>query len=172
MYELSSGGPLFDFLRREVSNLTCSEYFEDVAPGEYRRGVKCQNVESLTFADASFDICTSTEVFEHVADDAKGFSEIRRVLRKGGFFVFTVPLSQAARTVERAAVRNGSVEYLLPPTYHDDRLQGRGQVLVFRDYGLDITRRLERAGFSNAEIDVRFEKTFLGFGQRVVVARV
>lgn len=172
VYELSSQGPLFEFLHREVTELTWSEYFEDVSSGQFRGRVQCQNVERLTFADASFDICTSTEVFEHVADDAKGFAEIRRVLRKGGLFVFTVPLTQATETVERAAVRNGSVQYLLPPTYHDDRLRGRGHVLVFRDYGLDITRRLERAGFSTAQIDARFEKTFLGFGRSVVVARV
>jgi len=172
MYELSSQGPLFEFLHREVTKLTWSEYFEDVSPGQYRGGAQCQNVERLTFADASFDICTSTEVFEHVADDAKGFAEIRRVLRKGGVFVFTVPLAQASETVERAVVRNGSVEYLLPPAYHDDRLRGRGQVLVFRDYGLDITRRLEKAGFATAQIDTRFEKTFLGFGTSVIVARV
>src|SRR6185503_15511851 len=71
LYELSSRGPLIQFLRREVSNLTWSEFFEDVPPGQFRDGVQCQNIEQLTFADASFDVCTSTEVFEHVANDAK-----------------------------------------------------------------------------------------------------
>jgi len=111
-------------------------------------------------------------VFEHVANDAKGFTEVRRVLRKGGIFLFTVPMTQAAETVERAIVRNGSIEHLLPPTYHDDRLRGRGQVLVFRDYGLDITQRLERAGFDTVQINALFEEAFLGFGRKVIIARV
>ena len=171
VYELSSRGPLFEFLRREVPNLTWSEYFEDVPPGQYRGGVQCQNIEGLTYADSSFDVCTSTEVFEHVADDLKGFSEVRRVLRENGLFVFTVPLSQATRTVERALSKNGSVQHLLPPTYHDDRVRGRGQVLVFRDYGLDIIQRLEQAGFANVRIERIFERAFLGSGRSVIIAR-
>jgi ubiquinone/menaquinone biosynthesis C-methylase UbiE len=32
-------------------------------------------VQRLSFADASFDLCTSTEVFEHVPDDRAGLRE-------------------------------------------------------------------------------------------------
>ena len=171
VYELSSRGPLFDFLRREVRELCFSEYFDDVPPGELREGVQCQNIERLTHADASFDLVTSTEVFEHVADDRRGFAEIRRVLRPGGAFVFTVPLEDVARTVERARVVGGKLEHLLAPAYHDDRIRGRGSVLVFRDYGRDITDRLLEAGFASARIDASGEKAFLGAGPGVVIAR-
>jgi SAM-dependent methyltransferase len=171
VYELSARGPLCEFLKREVANLTSSEYFDDVPPGSRRNGVLCQDVQHLTFADGSFDICTSTEVFEHVADDTRGFHEIRRVLRKDGILVFTIPLARSEATVERATVRGGKVEYLLPPIYHGDRLRGRGRVLVFRDYGLDITDRLHSHGFAEAFIDWRFEAAFLGQGCGVVVAR-
>lgn len=170
VYELSARGPLFEFLRREVPNLTSSEYFDDVPPGSRRDGVLCQDIRHLTFADGAFDVCTSTEVFEHVADDAPGFREIRRVLRKGAILVFTVPLARSQATVERATVRGGAIEHLLPPAYHGDRIRGRGQVLVFRDYGLDITDRLRASGFSEAYIDWRFETAFLGQGSGVGVA--
>ncbi len=122
-------------------------------------------------ADASFDVCTSTEVFEHVPDDARGFAEIRRVLRPGGFFVFTVPLSPGAATVERAALRDGSVHHVLPPVYHGDRVRGRGKVLVFRDYGMDIAERLRRQGFAQAWVDLQFGSAFLGQGSAVICAR-
>jgi len=169
VYELSSRGPLFEFLRKQVTDITYSEYFDDVAPGDVRDGVPCQDVERLSFANESFDVCTSTEVFEHVPDDARGFAEIRRVLRPGGIFLFTVPLSDAEQTVERARLRNGGVEYLLPPEYHGDRIRGQGKVLVFRDYGRDVIDRLRSAGFSKARFDERCASGFLGFGREVVI---
>jgi SAM-dependent methyltransferase len=155
-----------------VRNLTCSEYFDDVAPGEFRDGVQCQDIQRLTHPDASFDLVTSTEVFEHVADDRRGFAEIRRVLRPGGAFIFTVPIEDADKTVERAILRDGTIEHLLPPAYHDDRIRGRGEVLVFRDYGRDITGRLREAGFGKAYINTVCWKAVLDTGRGVVVARV
>jgi SAM-dependent methyltransferase len=171
VYELSARGPFVDFLRRCVPRLTCSEFFDDVPRGERRDGVLCQDVQQLTFTDASFDVVTSTEVFEHVADDARGFSEVRRVLRPGGVFIFTVPLADAEATVERACLRNGEIEHLLPPEYHGDRIRGRNRVLAFRNYGRDITRRLQSCGFSAAHIDARCATAFLGHGSGVIVAR-
>jgi SAM-dependent methyltransferase len=170
VYELSARGPFVDFLRRRVPNLTCSEFFDDVPPGAMRDGVQCQDVQQLTFSDASFDVVTSTEVFEHVADDARGYHEVRRVLRPGGAFVFTVPLSGAPATVERARLRSGAVEHLLPPEYHGDRIRGRDRVLAFRNYGRDIVGRLQSSGFAAAQIDDGHAQAFLGHGSSVIVA--
>jgi SAM-dependent methyltransferase len=170
VYELSSRGPLFEFLQRKVGDLTFSEYFDGIAPGTMRNDVRCEDVQRLTFADASFDLVTSTEVFEHVPDDRRGFAEIRRVLRPGGGFIFTVPLSDQDATVERARLEGNQIRYLLPPEYHDDRIRGRGTVLVYRDYGRDITGRLLEAGFRSARIERRFERAFLGTGRGVIIA--
>ena len=170
VYELSSRGPLFEFLCREASSLASSEYFDDVAPGEWRGAIQCQDVERLTHPDGSFDLVTSTEVFEHVPDDRRGFAEIRRVLRPGGSFVFTVPLADSERTVERAVREAGGPRHLLAPEYHDDRIRGRGSVLVYRDYGRDIVQRLREAGFGSARIERSCERAFLGEGAAVVIA--
>ena len=151
-YELSSRGPLVEWLRRHAGRVTCSEYFDGVAPGEVVNRVQCQDVQRLTYASASFDLCTSTEVFEHVPDDARGFSELHRVLRPGGRLIFSVPITSAARTMERAVIENGSVRHLLPPEYHGDRIRGRGRVLVFRDYGLDVVDRVTAQGFRDARL--------------------
>jgi len=169
VYELSARGPLFNFLRSHVADLRYSEYFDDVEPGTVRDGVVCQDVQRLTFADGCFDLCTSTEVMEHVGDDRLAFAEIRRVLRPGGAFIFTVPLSDGP-TVERALLRNGAIEHLLPAAYHTDRIRGPRSVLVFRDYGPDVIERLQRAGFARATIDRRCAKAFLGYGAPVIVA--
>ena len=169
-YEMSSRGALVRFLRGSVGSLTLSELFPDVPVGQTRDGIRCEDVQALTFADASFDLCTSTDVFEHVADDAAGFSEVLRVLRAGGKLIFTVPLSDEPATVERARLRNGELQHLLPPEYHDDRLRGEGRVLAFRNYGRDIVERLQAAGFARAEICDRYRQAWFCCGREVVVA--
>lgn len=171
VYELSARGPFVEFLRRRVPGLTCSEFFDDTVPGAARNGMPCLDVQQLTFDDASFDVVTSTEVFEHVADDERGFREVRRVLRSGGSFIFTVPLTDADATVERARLRDGRIEHLLPPEYHGDRIRGQHRVLAFRNYGRDITQRLRSSGFASAHIDERYACVFLGHGSSVIIAR-
>jgi ubiquinone/menaquinone biosynthesis C-methylase UbiE len=46
-------------------------------------------IESLPFADGTFDVATSTFMLHHLPEDvqAKGLAEVRRVLKPGGRFV-------------------------------------------------------------------------------------
>jgi SAM-dependent methyltransferase len=155
VYELSSRGALCRWLRKTFSRVTTSEYFDDVPPGASRDGVVCQDVQRLTFPDAIFDLVTSTEVFEHVPDDARAFREVRRVLRPGGRLVFTVPLNDAPGTLERARFEDGRLRHLVAPEYHDDRLRGRRRVLAFRTYGRDLLARLGAAGLDASFVPVR-----------------
>ena len=171
IYELSSRGPFFKFLHKRSSYLTYSEYFDDVKPGAYKGRVQCQDVQELTYGNESFDLCTCTEVFEHVPNDLKGFREIYRVLNPGGLFLFTVPLSDRKKTVERARLKEGKVIYLERPEYHDDLIRGVGAVLCYRNYGLDIVEKLTQAGFKNTEIILVKAPTRWGYDRRVVVAR-
>jgi len=147
VYEMSSGGAFCRYLRRTFVHVTTSELFDDVPPGAFRRGVQCQDVQRLTYASASFDVVTSTEVLEHVPDDRRAFAELHRVLRPDGVLVFTVPLMEAATTLERARLEHGAVVHLREPEYHGDRLRGRRTALAFRTYGMDILDRLRGAGF-------------------------
>lgn len=172
VYEMSSRGPLFEFLGLRAGKLTFSEFYDDVDPGTFKEGVQCQDVQQLTFDAASFDLCTSTEVFEHVPDDRRGFAEIRRVLRPGGRFVFTVPLTTDPSTVERAVLVGGELRHLLEPEYHGDVIRGQGKVLCFRNYGLDILDRLRESGFRSARFESPDRSAWWGFGTEVVVAEV
>ena len=169
VYELSAQGALVKFLRRRCRSLTLSEYFDGISPGDWHDGIRCQDVQALTHADASFDLCTSTEVFEHVEDDAAGFREMLRVLRPGGHLVFTVPLDTGQPTVERTAVENGVRRNILPPEYHADRYRG-AQVFCYRTYGVDIVDRLRESGFAEAQIRMP-RSTLFGFARPVVCAR-
>jgi SAM-dependent methyltransferase len=171
VFELSARGPLLGYLKRKFREVTCSEYFPGIPSGMMHDGILCQDVQALSFADHSFDLCTSTDVFEHVPDDLAGFSGICRVLRPGGVFIFTVPLIEEP-TVERAAVdANGVIHHMLPPEYHGDPVGESGQILAFRNYGPDICTRLQNAGFSTACIVRPPIPSFWGISRDVIVAR-
>jgi SAM-dependent methyltransferase len=47
--------------------------------------------EALPFEDESFDVVVAGELLEHLRDPARFASEVRRVLRRGGAFVASVP---------------------------------------------------------------------------------
>jgi SAM-dependent methyltransferase len=49
------------------------------------------DVQALPFRDATFDAVKATEILEHVPDPAQALGECRRVLRRGGHLVATVP---------------------------------------------------------------------------------
>lgn len=170
VYELSSRGPFFRFLQSQSGQLTCSEFFDDVPIGSTKNSVQCQDVQDLTYEDQSFDVCTSTDVLEHVPDDRLAFREIHRVLRPGGCAVFTVPLNIQGETIERARVDEERVIHLLPPEYHHDHVRGLNQVLCFRNYGADILGRLRDQGFRKVKIMPADPLLYWGYGRHVVVA--
>jgi SAM-dependent methyltransferase len=170
VYELSSRGALCRYLRRTFARVTVSELWDDIPPGSFRDGVQCQDLQALTYGDAAFDLVTSTEVFEHVPDDARAFAEVHRVLRPRGLMIFTVPLMDTEPTLERAQVRDGHIVHLVTPEYHGDRLRGRRAVLAFRTYGPDILDRLRRAGFE-AWLERVDDPAHAIAGAKVVVGR-
>lgn len=145
--EFSARGPLTAWLRRRAASVACSEYFSDAQSGELRDGVRCEDMQRLSYADESFDLITHTEVLEHVPDDRRAMRECLRVLRPGGVMLFTVPVYAGEVTVERAELdADGAIRHLEPPLHHTDPLRGEG-ILAFRDYRRDILQRLREAGF-------------------------
>jgi SAM-dependent methyltransferase len=169
--ELSARGPLVRYLQRSSRSVQLSEYAPERQPGSGRAAVRSEDVQRLTYADCSFDLVTHTEVLEHVPDDRSAMAQLRRVLRPGGLMLFTVPLSEHAATLERAGLRAGRIEHLLPPVYHGDPLRGGAPILAFRDYGGDIVARLLGAGFAAAWIERDGHAAPFGFDRPVVCAR-
>jgi SAM-dependent methyltransferase len=166
----SQRGPFYDWVHREAGSLVTTTYVEGSAPGALVNGARHEDLQALTFADESFDLFLNQEIFEHVVDDARAFREAHRVLRPGGFLVFTVPLEPArATTLERARMEGGAVVHLTEPEYHDEPSGGR--ILAFRSYGADVVDRLRAAGFARAWIeDARTPLGSLSVGRPVVVA--
>jgi len=46
---------------------------------------------ALPFADGTFDVVLSFDVFEHIPDSDRHLSEVRRVLRPGGWYLMQTP---------------------------------------------------------------------------------
>jgi SAM-dependent methyltransferase len=157
-YEMSSYGATFDFLRRHVRDLYCSEYFPGAPLGTVVRGIRNEDATQLTFADELFDVVTSNQVFEHVIDDRAAYRECARVLKRGGALIFSVPLYDTPRTEQIASIgAGGRIEWLGEPEYHDSRLAGPQSAPVFwRHSSNDIAARVASAGFARVElVDVR-----------------
>ncbi|AZI20309.1 class I SAM-dependent methyltransferase [Chryseobacterium taklimakanense] len=101
------------------------------------------NILDLPFADESFDVVFCNHVLEHIEDDAKAMGELYRVMKKGGWGIFQVPMKN-----------------MLEKTYEDftindpkERQKHFGQYDHVRWYGMDYFDRLRKAGF---EVEANF----------------
>jgi len=59
-----------------------------------RKGIPrllCGDAEKIPFSDNFFDIVVAIELLEHIPDDRKAVGEVKRVMKKGGLFIFTSP---------------------------------------------------------------------------------
>lgn len=75
------------------------------------------DIHRLPFADGAFDRVIMSEVLEHLDDDARGLTEVRRVLKPGGILAVTVPnarypywydpINRVAEGVFRRPIRRG-----------------------------------------------------------------
>jgi len=136
---IHESSPSNDFIARWASQYSSSQFFPDVPRGEYRDGVRSEDVEALTFADESIDLFITQDVLEHVFNPDKAIQEIHRVLRPGGAHVFTAPKHRGLDVSRRRARlgADGTVEHLLPEEYHGNPI-GDNKALVTWDYGYDF----------------------------------
>ncbi|MCB1500217.1 MAG: class I SAM-dependent methyltransferase [Bauldia sp.] len=160
------------FIRRfkDVPGYVRSYYFEDAVPGETRDGVICQDLERMTFADASFDLIITSDVMEHVFDVDAVIAETARVLRPGGAHIFSVPMVFPLRPGSTARARRGpgGVEHLAEPRYHRSGLDEPS--LVVTDFGADLAARHAERGL-RARFHRSMPLTAVLNGNAVVVAR-
>jgi SAM-dependent methyltransferase len=141
--ELDPNSPLKPILSKAKKYIQ-TFYAENILPGASREdGVRCEDITRLTFPDNSFDLMVSSDVLEHVPDINAAFREMHRVLRPGGFHLFTVP--PRSKTRKRAEIIDGQIRFLMEPEYHSDPLDPRG-ILAFWDFGVDAIEMFAQSG--------------------------
>jgi SAM-dependent methyltransferase len=173
VYSTEANGPLHEALAA-APGYVCSEYWgEAYAPGMLVNGVRNEDLERLSWPDASFDVVLSSDVLEHVADAYRAHREIFRVLRPGGRHIFTVPFSDGAALDDvRARLVNGQIEYLAEPLYHGDPVRPGQGVLVWRIFGAEMLTRLQDLGFAAEMLRLHEPRHgILGDNAAVFVAR-
>ena len=146
IYEAQASGPMHNFLM-DLPHYICSEYFDDVPNGTRNKdGILCENLQNLSFSDETFDLVITQDILEHVAYPEKAFSEINRVLKPGGYHIFTIPYHENNPTLRRIVVETGENNHNYPQVYHGDPLREQG-ALVFTDFGSDMKTIIENLGF-------------------------
>lgn len=126
----------------KISNMKFVEYYPvDINPNMY--GVKeIVDITDILYEDNMFDVIICNHVLEHIPNEQKALSELKRVLKKDGVAFLNVPLFEKnEETLEKE-------EYNTPEL----RLKYYGQSDHMRAYGRDYGKRLERAGFEVEKI--------------------
>lgn len=134
-YKVLHIAPEQEFLRKfkKMSNLdyTSADLFSPIVD------VKA-DILDLPFENESFDIVICNHVLEHIEDDAKAMHELYRVMKRGGWGIFQVPMKTSlAKTYEDFSI-----------TDPKERQKHFGQYDHVRWYGMDYFDRLRNAGFS------------------------
>lgn len=146
IYEAQADGPIHNCLKN-LPHYICSEYFDGIPIGNTNNdGRLCENLESLSFPDDIFDLIITQDVLEHVDCPENAFSEIYRVLKPGGYHIFTIPYHEGKPTLKRIIIENEELIHMYPTVYHGDPLREQG-ALVFTDFGSDMNTMIEKQGF-------------------------
>jgi len=150
--------PTYNALRSLYKNLTTSEYVSpDLSPGtthwikHARAKVRHEDLTRLSFDNDSFDVAITQDVFEHIPDYEKSFTELHRVLKSSGILIFTVPFFyDNEQTCVRARRHStGDIEHILPAEIHGNPTNNEG-ALCFQNFGWDLLDSIRKAGFSQA----------------------
>ena len=104
-----------------------------------------------TIPNESFDCVIACDVLEHVRNHLGGIKEVHRVLKNGGYCIFTVPQKDNLKiTLEDLTI-----------TDKNERERVFGQFDHMRIYGEDFVSMLEDAGFETTAVNESYFKKSL-----------
>lgn len=145
--------PYLNILNKMVTNnnIIGSEFLGyQNKSGDIIDGIRHENGMSLSLDDNSIDYIISNDVFEHIPDINKTFSEAFRILKNKGELVFTIPFHyDKEKTITRAVIEDGIIKNILPPVFHGNPVDIEGGSLCFHDFGWDILEIIKSCGFQD-----------------------
>jgi SAM-dependent methyltransferase len=170
-------GAAYRWLKGRGFCVAGSEYMPEKGDfGTSTRGIRNENLSSLTWPDDSFDFVLSFEVLEHVENVSLCLQQVLRCLKTGGTFLFTAPFNlELSGTLIRARRdEDGRLVHLLTPEYHGGNLLDPAQgSLCFRHFGWDILEQMQAIGFKETEVWLLWSRElgYMGGVQSIIVGR-
>jgi ubiquinone/menaquinone biosynthesis C-methylase UbiE len=119
------------------------ETFHDpaLALGREVNGLSNQDLAQLTFPDGQFDLAVHSETLEHIHDYGRALEEVRRVLKPGGFQIYTVPLIHSRKTRRRIGLdEKGHSINFLSASFHG----AEGEYPVVWEFGGDFLKERKK----------------------------
>lgn len=116
------------------TNVQCDYYPGDI---EKSPGIHRVDVTHMQFADKVMDYIIINHVLEHIPDEEKAISEIKRVLKDNGKIILSFPVSLDRKTFEDCSIVTA-----------EDRMKYYGQEDHVRLYGMDYKERIEQYGLA------------------------
>ena len=104
------------------------------------------DVTDINQPSDTYDVVICNHVLEHVNDANKAFSEIKRILKPGGWAILLVPINPDVDTFEDPSI-----------TDPKERERLFGQYDHVRQFGRDYAEVLRRAGFKVTEDRIYYE---------------
>ena len=151
IWNVEANGALHKMLSQHFGrNLVSSEYVDSsLKSGEIKDGILHVNMQETHFKENSLDVILSSDVLEHMPWPEKALEETLRILKPGGFHVFTVPFYGHRFTNEKRAGMDGEgrIDHLLSEIYHGDPVRPSEGVLVYNIFAPELLCDLERIGF-------------------------
>ncbi|MGM1056432.1 MAG: class I SAM-dependent methyltransferase [Bacteroidota bacterium] len=141
-------------LKKQAGKYTESQFFMEEPRGKRIKGIRNEDLENQTFADAVFDLVITADVMEHVFEPKKAFKEIHRTLKPGGAHIFSVPLVNKHLPSQRWATKgqNGEPNFLYSEEWHGNPINKKGSPVKMH-WGYDIKDFIKKQTGANCSIE-------------------
>jgi ubiquinone/menaquinone biosynthesis C-methylase UbiE len=110
------------------------------------------DIQQIPLEDNSFDVVICNHILEHVESDHRALSEIRRILRPGGWAVVMSPVDLGReKSFEDDSITDPAERTRLFGQYDHRRVYGRDYVERLAEVGFEVYDENYRENFSAAE---------------------
>lgn len=159
------GNIVVDEFRKEIEEAVGIDIDQKATEGNVCLDkVVIRDLENMPFLNNEFDVVLSQWVLEHLKDPDKVFSEIYRVLKPGGAFIFVTPYKGSYLVLVKRILGTGITRKLLSQSY------GRKEKDVFPAYyransPKSLEEKLVRADFRKRTLFLNADPSYLGINE-------